>query len=83
VGERVAPERLECPFIDLCSAQVTQQQYESYCMELMTTPHQPNYLVCQSYQRLMNSPRVWKKRMEGSLDDTGYGSTRTRGGHGV
>jgi hypothetical protein len=83
MGERISPERLECPFTDICPTPVTQQQYEEYCMELMTMPHQPNYLVCQSYQRLMNSPRVWKKRMEGSLDDMGYGSSRTRGGHGV
>jgi len=83
MGERATPERLECPFIDLCTAQVTQQQYETYCNELMLNPHQPNYQVCQSYQRLMNSPRVWKARFEGSLDDQGYGSSRSRGGSRV
>lgn len=74
--------RIECPFIESCTAQVTQQQYEAYCNEVATTPHQPNHQVCPTYQKLMNSPRMWRTREQGSIDDMGQGQSRTRG-HGV
>jgi hypothetical protein len=78
VPERQAPERLECPYIDTCTAPVTQQQYEAYCKELALTPHQPNYLACPAYQKLEVSPRAWKRRMETGLDNDSAGAARRR-----
>jgi len=79
MSERLNPEHLECPFVDTCTAQVTQQQYESYCNELIVNPKDPNYYMCPAYQKLQSSPRVWKARFQGSIDDKGYGSSRSRG----
>jgi hypothetical protein len=91
MGERQSPERLECPYIDTCTAPVTQQQYETYCKELTLNPHkEPNYMSlrvvtptgdivgCPSYYRLEQTPRAWRRRMEMGLDDAGAGSARRR-----
>lgn len=81
MSERPSPIHLECPFVDTCNAAIdSQQQFDAYCNEMIINPKDPNFLVCPAYQKLQKSPRMWKARMQGKMDDSGYSSSRTRGG---
>lgn len=81
MSDKLNPEHLECPFISTCNAVIqSQQQFDAYCNEMILNPKDPNYLRCPAYQKLQSSPRMWKARIQGSIDDAGYSSSRGKGG---
>lgn len=66
----------ECPFLKDCLAQIDENHYRTSCHELTETKKPPNFLSCNAYQQMQNTPRMWKKRLYGRAMDIGHSQAR-------
>ena len=71
----------ECPFLMgtegiVCTAQVTEQQYHTYCREIPQQDKPPNYLKCPAHNRYQQAPIMTMKKIYGQQMDIAHGQAR-------
>lgn len=68
----------ECPFLKdgSCPATVDASHFKNVCRMLSETKIAPPFLQCQAYPQMLNTPRMWKKRLYGQAMDIGHAQAR-------
>ena len=88
MGERKPPTVYECPFLPgtegiVCTAPVSEKQYNGYCREIPQGEKEPNYLSCPAYVQYMKAPIMTMRRLYSADMDVAFGHSRRRGSQGV